>query len=246
MPIINTKSFELAIYDKGDKNSPKLAIVIPGRLDTKDYLHNTSLVDFLAERGYYSLSFDPPGTWESPGDIKNYSTTTYIRAIDELIEQFGNKPTLLLGHSRGGSVAMLASSNPAVSAVVAIMASYGAPSPPKAETIKTGFEVSYRDLPPGSSKSLDQKKFELPIAYFFDGQQYNPTAVLQKFVKSKLLIYGDQDEFTEPQNVEKVYESLCGPKAIRKVISHHDYRLHPKIVSEVNTIIGSFLDTQQL
>ena len=46
MEIIKTKTFELAVYAKGDPNSSKLVIVIPGRLDTKDYIHNTSLVDY--------------------------------------------------------------------------------------------------------------------------------------------------------------------------------------------------------
>src|SRR3989338_3016633 len=108
MKIIKTKTFELAVYEKGDSNSPKLAIVIPGRLDTKDYIHNTSLVDYLASRDYFALSFDPPGTWESPGDIELYTTTNYLKAVDELIEHFGTKPTLLAGHSRGGTIAMLA------------------------------------------------------------------------------------------------------------------------------------------
>src|SRR3989344_5911947 len=108
MNILKTKNFEVAVYIKGDPASAKLAIVTPGRLDTKDYLHNTSLVDYLANRGFYALSFDPPGTWESPGSIDLYTTTNYLKVVDELIEHFGNKPTLLAGHSRGGTVAMLA------------------------------------------------------------------------------------------------------------------------------------------
>ncbi|MDD5068999.1 MAG: hypothetical protein PHN89_05405, partial [Candidatus Pacebacteria bacterium] len=60
MAIIKTKSFELGIYLKGNPASEKLAIIIPGRLDSKDYIHNTILVDYLAGRGYLALSFDPP------------------------------------------------------------------------------------------------------------------------------------------------------------------------------------------
>src|SRR5690349_20918923 len=108
MEMIKTRSFELAVNASGNKNASKLAIVIPGRLDTKDYAHNVSHVDYLSSKGYYAVSFDPPGTWDSPGDIELYSTTNCIKAVDELIEYYGNKPTLLLGHSRGGSIAMLA------------------------------------------------------------------------------------------------------------------------------------------
>ncbi len=242
MNTVKTKSYELAVYARGDEKSSKLALILPGRLDSKDYIHNTSLVDLMADRGYYALSFDPPGTWESPGDIQNYSTTTYNNVINEVIEHFGNKPTLLLGHSRGGAVAMLASSNPAVSGIVAIMASYGPPSPPSKEAIQTGFNIEYRDLPPGAIKSKEQKRFELPIGYFKDGAQYNPMAALQKFNMAKLLIYGDEDEFTEPQRVEEIYLSLSEPKMIQKIHSVHDYRLQSEAVAEVNAIVGQFLD----
>lgn len=59
MDIIKTKSFELAVITEGDKNAAKLAIVIPGRLDTKDYAQNPSHIKFLASKGYFALSFDP-------------------------------------------------------------------------------------------------------------------------------------------------------------------------------------------
>lgn len=100
--LIKTESFNLAVYQKGSPDSKKLALVLPGRLDTKDYPHMRSHVDFLASKGYLALSFDPPGSWESEGDISLYLTTNYLKAVKELINHFGNKPTLLIGHSRGG------------------------------------------------------------------------------------------------------------------------------------------------
>jgi pimeloyl-ACP methyl ester carboxylesterase len=241
MNLLKTKSFELAIYARGDRNASKLAIVIPGRLDTKDYAHNISLVDYLAAQGYYALSFDPPGTWESPGDINIYNTTAYLRVINELIDYFGNKPTLLLGHSRGGSVAMLAAANPSVIGIVAILASYGAPTPPSAEAVRNGFQIEYRDLPPGTSRSKKPKHFELPIAYFKDGEQYVPADALRELAKPKLLIYGDEDEFTEPQRVEEIYKSIPEPKTLQSVHSEHDYRLHSEVMKQVNDLVGSFL-----
>jgi pimeloyl-ACP methyl ester carboxylesterase len=145
MNVIKTKSFELAVYAKGDPNSPKLAIVVPGRLDTKDYIHNTSLVDYLAQLGYYAVSFDPPGTWESPGGMELYTSTNCIEAVNELIEHFGNKPTVVAGHSRGGTVAMLAgTTNQHITHIIPIFSYYGEPSDPEPERIVDGALVSYR------------------------------------------------------------------------------------------------------
>src|SRR3990167_4608093 len=137
--MIKTKNFKLAIYSGGNEDANKIALVLPGRLDTKDYVHMTSHVDFLAERGYYALSFDMPGTWESPGNIAEYTTTNYIKAVNELVDYLGTKPTLLIGHSRGGSVAILAgAANKNVIGIIPIMATYGAPSSPSPEDLKAG------------------------------------------------------------------------------------------------------------
>jgi len=243
MRIIKTKTFELAVYEKGNLNSPKFAIVIPGRLDTKDYIHNTSLIDYLSSRGYFALSFDPAGTWESPGDIELYTTTNLIKSADELIEHFGNKPTLLAGHSRGGTIAMLVGpKNPCVTHIIPIFSYYGAPRDPKDERIVDGKVMSYRDLPPGNEKTKEQKEFGLPLNYFEDGKQYNALAGLKSFTKPKLFFYGVEDDMNNPEDVKVAYEESAEPKEIHALNSGHNYRYHPEIIDETNKTIGSFLD----
>jgi len=244
MELIKTPSFELAIYSKGDQSSPKLAIVIPGRLDTKDYVHNTSLVDYLVDRGYFALSFDPPGTWESPGDVELYTTTNCLKALDELIEYFGNKPTLLAGHSRGGTIAMLAGpKNPNVTHFVPIFSYYGAPNDPEPERIVDGKVISYRDLPPGTERTKDQKRFDLPLNYFKDGARYNALPNLRNCTKPKLFFYGTQDKMNDPEEVKEAFRESAEPKMIHAIDSEHDYRLLSQAVEEVNRTIGEFLDS---
>lgn len=241
MKFVETPSFKLAVYARGDSNASKLALVLPGRLDTKDYAHMRGHVDFLAKKGYFALSFDPPGSWESPGRIEDYTTTTYIKAVNELIEHFGNKPTLLVGHSRGRAVTILAAvNNKNVTGVVPIMATYGAPSSPSPEDIKVGAHISFRDLPPGDTKTAEQKKFVLPLSYFADGQKYNPAEALKDFIGPKLLICGTQDEFTKPERVKEVYDLLAEPKMFLELNTEHDYRYNPDMIKKVNEAIGDF------
>jgi len=244
MKIIKTKNFELAVYAKGDPKSSKLAIIIPGRLDTKDYIHNISLVDYLASRSYFALSFDPPGTWESPGDIKLYTTTNCLKAVDELIEYLGGKPTVLAGHSRGGTIAMLAGpKNPHVTHFISIFSYYGAPSGPEEERIIDRRVISYRDLPPGDIKTTEQREFGLPLNYFEDGKQYNALVGLKGSTKPKLFFYGVEDSMNDSEDVKKAYEESAEPKMIHALNSDHDYRYHPEIIEEVNQMIGKFLDS---
>lgn len=243
MNIIKTKSFELAVNGRGNQNSKRLAIALPGRLDTKDYSCFDNHIDYLSSKGFYAISFDPPGTWESPGGIELFTTTNYIKAVDELVEYFGNKPTFLLGHSRGGTTSIIAgANNPYVIGFAPIMATYGEPTPPDPEAIKTGIKISHRDLPPGTTKTNEQKEFALPINYFKDGEKYNVVEILEKCTKPKLILYGTRDEFTKPERVKELFESIPEPKMLHELDTDHDYRYNPKIIKEVNEVVGQFLD----
>jgi pimeloyl-ACP methyl ester carboxylesterase len=239
---LKTESFEFCIYAKGDKNAAKLAVVIPGRLDTKDYIHLTSLVDYLAAKGYYALSFDPPGTWESPGDFGLYTTTNILKGVNEIIEYFGNRPTVALGHSRGGSNAMLiGTTNPHVTHFVAIMSSVGATTV-NVPADKSGFSLEARDLPPGTSRTSERKKYMLPYSYFEDQRQYSALEALKTCTKPKLFFYGTQDVLTSKEEVEKAYRASAEPKQLHALDTEHDYRLHSNMIDEVNQTIGDFLE----
>lgn len=242
MALVQTPSFNVAVYQNGNPAAGKLAIVIPGRLDTKDYISMRSLVDYLANRGYLALSFDPPGTWESPGDISLYSTTTTLRAIDELIEYFGNKPTVLIGHSRGGSNAMLAGTkNPYVTHIIAIMSHAG---PTTVDLPIDGSpKMSYRDVPPGATRTKKQKEFALPASYFEDQANYDATEALKTCKKPKLFFYGTDDTLVSEASVKSLFAITAEPKMIHALNSEHDYRLHSDIIEEVNETIGSFLNS---
>jgi len=238
--LIKTKSFTIAVNIKGNPNSERLALILPGKLDTKDYTHMTSHVDYLANLGFLALSFDPPGTWESPGDIKIYNMTNYLKAINELIEYYGNKPTLLLGHSRGGNVVIMTSTNPHVIGMVLIISSYKIPTPPN--SVEDGFQMESRDLPPGNVRTKEQKIFALPLDYFEDGKKFDPMIVLKNSMKPKLMFSGTNDKYYTPKEIEEIYNSIPEPKMLHELNTDHSYRRHPEIIEEVNKVVGEFID----
>lgn len=122
---IKTATLDLAVYARGDDGADKLALLLPGQLDSKDYPHMRSHTEYLASQGFYALSFDPPGTWETSDNISQYTMTNYLKAINELVEHFGNKSTLFMGHSRGGAMAMLAgTTNPTTLAFISVFSNY--------------------------------------------------------------------------------------------------------------------------
>lgn len=248
MKMIQTNSFNLATYSSGDELSEKLALVLPGRLDTKDYTNIRSHTDYLASKEYFAMSFDPPGTWESDGGIEIYSMTNYKKAIDELIEHF-NKPTLLMGHSRGGSMAVLAGTrNPSVEGIIAVMSAcsytpekYG--GYPDLEWKKRGYKLHKRDVP---GKEGEYREFRLPYSFVEDQKQYDMYGDLAKWNKPKLFVYGEKDELVEADLVKEVYEVATEPKEIASIDAGHDYRFLDEKISDVNEIVGKFLDKYHL
>jgi pimeloyl-ACP methyl ester carboxylesterase len=237
MEMIKTKSFDLAVNIKGDTESDRMMLCLPGRLDTKDYAHIQSHVDYFAERGFLTVSFDPPGTWESSDDISLYTTPNYLVAINEIIEHFGNRPTVALGHSRGGTMALLAGvHNEYVTHMIAVMSHWGPSGRPDTEG---EVHVSTRDVPPGTERTEERKTFELPMTYFNDVTDYTG---LDTCDKPKLFFAGLQDVLITPNEVKEMVEAAAKPKQYVELDSEHDYRLHSGIIDEVNTKVDDFLN----
>lgn len=234
----------VAIYSAGNNDSNKLAIVLPGFLDTKDYPHMRSHVEYLGEQGYLAVSFDPPGAWESGEDNSEYTITNYLQAIDDVIAHLGNKPTVLVGHSMGGMMAMLlAKRNPHVAAFVAIMSPYSYVREDNyqkrvVEWKEAGIKVSTRDLPGDSSQ---KREFRLPYAYVEDASQYNALDGLKALTKPKLFIIGEDDDVVPREVTEWAYTAAAKPKELVVLKSDHDYRWHPQLIEDVNSHIGKFL-----
>jgi len=162
--------------------------------------------------------------------------------VQELIEHFGNRSTLLVGHSRGGAIAQLCSDNPRIVGLVLAMASYEAPTAPDLAKTDGDTFMDVRDLPPGETRTKNKKQMATPMSYFRDAVQYNQVEVLKKFLGPKLMICGTRDEFITPEKVKKVFDSLNEPKVYLELDSVHDYRLDSNILERINGTIADFVD----
>jgi len=238
---IQTKSFQLAVAAAGNPQAEKLALLLPGRLESKDYAHLQSHAAYLADQGYYAVAFDPPGSWDSHGNIDTYTVTNYLQATRELIEYYGSKPTLLLGHSVGGGVAILAAAdNPFVTRLVLLMTNTHAPTPDD-EWKTAGFIRFLRDLPPGDGPTATKKQYDLPYSYLEDSHSYDRIAALQRCKQPKLFIAGAHDTQNLPEEVRAAYNLAPDPKKFVELDCAHGYRYSSAAIHSVNEAIGSFL-----
>ncbi len=203
-----------------------------------------SHVNYMASKGYFALSFDPPGTWESPGDITLYTMTNYLKAINELIDHFDNKPTFVMGHSRGASMAILSGlRNQYIFSFTSVFSSFTKggykDNSGSSKWKKQGYILEKRDLPPGGGPKT--KEFKLPYSFFKDQLQYDFTKELSTSKKPKLFFLGRKDILATPEVIKGLYAITSEPKQLYELNSDHDYRLKKDIVNEVNTAVGTFL-----
>lgn len=237
---ITTPSFSLAAYQKGSLTAEKLALVLPGKLDTKDYPHMRKLVDVLASKGYLALSFDPPGTWESEGDVSHYTITNYLKAVEEIIILYGSKPTLLVGHSNGGSIAMISGAKiKAVEKIISVMSKNTFKKNLDVKWEQEGFHVSSRDTPLEYEKR--ERFFNLPFTFYEDSQKYDVSDALKSCTKPKLFIAGSKDELVSVEAIKEIVAMTAEPKKLVIIDSIHGYRKDEKIIQEVNDLIEKFI-----
>lgn len=239
MPLIETASFTLSVDTYGAADSDRLALVIPGWLDSKKFPHMIAHSQFMADHDFHAVSFDPPGTWDSPGDIELYSVTNYLKAITEVIEFYGNLHTVIVGQSMGGRMALLAAAqNANVIATASLMstARMNVSDLEKRLWKEDGHITLTRDNP----LLLSTRDFTLDYSYFEDASTYSVYDVTEALTIPKLMIAGMRDELASVHSVKNLYGHCPDPKEYIEVDCIHDYWRTPGDIELVNNHLDAF------
>ena len=240
--ISNSKGQKIAaVIHRPEKPTEKLAILCPGKLDSKDYAHLTNLAEKLAERGYVVVRFDPTGTWDSDGDDSEYTTIQYLNDISSVLEHMLKESPysdiLVGGHSRGGQLSILyAARDTRVTSLLGVMpSSRPVEGKEKEAWEKTGFKESVRELPFDESKT---RKYRLPISHMIDQNSYDAVKDVEKFRGRLILIAGELDKVTPPAEVKGIFDNANEPKKFILIKGvGHSYRHNLAEIEIVNNEI---------
>ena len=232
-----------AVIHSTANHSDRLAILCPGYLDTKDYAHLVFLAEDLAMQGYSAVRFDPIGTWESEGNIEDYTVTQELEDIKSIIDFMLNRqpyPNIVVGgHSRGGLISVIyASKDKRVTEVLAIMSPYALVRTVNIGKIakwkQEGSRKSIRDIP----NSKDQKEFNVPYSDIEDSEQYDVLDIVSKLQIPLIFVAGEKDDVIPVEDVKKFYDRAIQPKELIVVEGiDHNYRHHPDEIDKVNKLI---------
>ena len=173
----------------------------------------TTISRALTQSGFGVLRFDFTGLGQSEGEFGDTGFTTNVQDIVDaasFLEEFYKAPSLLIGHSLGGTAVIHAS--PKISSVKAIC-TIGAPFD-AAHVLKL-FDKDRAEFVEKENVSvhIGSQEFTVGEKFFSDLEQHSTSEVLSKLKKPLLIMHSPQDEIVEIQNAADIYTSAFHPKS---------------------------------
>ena len=220
----------------------KLALLLPGFLDSPDYTHMTTFDTRLTRLGYTVVRIDPCNLW-STNNMSAYTVTNYINQVITCIASFKmNAPSevVLIGHSLGALVSIVVGNWITDITKVVSLCCPGDISNLAEKWQGKKMIHSERDLPNNPSQ---KRSFEVPYDFVTDGLQYSAIQEVKTLHKPLMVFIAENDAPSNIDNNEKMVAEARSPYVVRQPHMGHNFRLSPQECDIVADHIENFLTT---
>lgn len=219
----------------------KVALLLPGYLDSPDYLHMKTFEKKLHEIGFVVERLDPCDLWKT-GEVNNYTVSNYIKQIKSRTEYYktqNSKEIVLIGHSLGAFVSILAGNMlPEITKIIALCSPVSIDALGRKWAGKP-FRISNRDLPNDSSK---YREFEIPLSFVEDAKKYSALNSVHEIKKPLMIFIAMADTSISPKETEMLVSNAMHPYVVRMQEIGHDFRHSLEECLLVFKEIESFLE----
>ena len=185
------------------------------------------LISRFGPQGLDVVAYDSRAHGESTGDVCTYG---YYEKQDlaRVVDALPDGPVVLLGTSLGAAVALQhAARDPRIAAVIAV------------ETFSDLRTVARERAPFFFTAGIIARAFlaaEQRGGFIVD--QVSPMRAARAITAPVLLIHGDADTETPPEQSRRVYRALKGPRRLRLVPgAGHNRSLRPEVWAEIDSWI---------
>lgn len=180
---------------------------------SKDSRAATRISSALAEKGIAALRFDFTGLGESEGE---FDGTTFSHNVDDIVaaanalREVYQAPTLLIGHSLGGSGVLAAASQ--VPEAVGV-ATIGAPFEPK--HVARLFDASVEEIEETGHAEVDigGRPFTIRKSFLADLQKHCNAERIGELKKALVVFHSPQDNVVGIDNARLIYKAARHPKS---------------------------------
>lgn len=179
----------------------------------------------LADRGIAALRLDFSGIGDSEGDFRDTNFTTNVHdllAAAQFLEHHYKPPELLIGHSLGGTAAIVASSQ---LASIKAVATINSPCHPRHVSHHFA-DVEEKILWTGEADiDIGGKQFKIQKHFLDDLQSYSMEEVFKKLKAAILIFHAPHDDIVNIKNASYLFNLARHPKSFISLDSA-DHLIH--------------------
>lgn len=227
-----------------------LAFIMHGLGGYKEQKHIAVYAEAFKENDFIAIRFDACNTYgESEGSYEDANITNYYSDLEDVIkwaekQPWYQEPFYLAGHSLGGiSITLYAENHPEKVKALAPTSSVISgkrflerePKDRTAEWNKTGWKISPSSTRPGLMKRLKWHQF------VEDSLKYDILPKAGKLTMPVLLIAGDKDRGTPPEDQKLLYDRLPADKEMHVIKDSLHTFTEPKHLSEIKSIFSNWI-----
>jgi esterase/lipase len=177
---------------------------------TKDIITTYRNSRFLAQNGYAVLRFDFSGLGASTGDFSNCNFTTMIEDINAAIRYLTDHytaPTVLVGHSLGGTSSLAAAvDNDDIKQVITI----ASPSQPAHVLHHFGHALTMLEQNIPSSFEVAGSFYDINPQFLEDVRSWDMQTHLSKLDKPVLIFKVENDELVNAEDADEIQQWVQG------------------------------------
>lgn len=244
--IKNRKDQNIAVVVEKVENPKGLVFVMHGLGDSKDSEHIKTFSKCFLDNNYDVVRFDTRNSFnESDGKFEDANITTYYEDLEDVInwskkQDFYQEPFILCGHSLGAICsAFYAETYPAQVKALAPFA-----SPINADLSKKNYtKEELIDWEKNGFIVEDWGDFEVKIkwSYIKEKEKYDLLKNVKNLNMPALLIVGELDDTTPPENQQIFFKVLPGQKELH-IIKNAPHTFRDKNhLNEVYRIIDKWI-----
>ncbi len=216
----------------------KLALLLPGYLESPSYRHLVVIDEELSGMGYEVKRVDPCLLWAT-GNTERYTLTNYIKQIKEIIDSYKKdelEKVVLIGHSLGAAAAILVGADDARVTKVMCLSPTVVLDKSREKWGESGIRCSKKDLPDDPSAF---REFCVPLSHLDDRKQYSVTDALLDLTIPIMFLFGSDDPTFD--EIQKVADNAKIFKVVKIENMGHDFRQSLDLCNQVAGEVKRFL-----
>ncbi len=235
-----------ALLTEPSLRTNRIVVLCHGFLSNKQSSTNRRLAELLIEKEISTFSFDWFGMGESEGSFADLTVDVCCDELEQalsFVRDKGYSRIGLVGSSYGGLIATLIASRD--SQLTALGLKCPVPDFPEMLRLEFGQEAMDRWQSTGEIPDVtgSDTPIELHYAFYKNCLTYDAYTAAQAITAPTIIVHGDNDELVPLSQIERLEQSLAGPKSLHLLPGANHHFGRPDDFRTMTTLLANWMVT---